>query len=473
MNPGIFRAYDIRGVYGQDFVPRDFFAIAQAYGRLFKPKTVVLGHDARETSPELWQQAAEGLTEMGIDVLNIGGISTEMLYFAVVNYRADGGLIISASHNPREYNGMKLVREHAIPISGDSGIMEIRDEALKARKPARAKRGVVRSAALMEDYLQHLRYFVDMRKIKPKKVVLNANCGYAGLVVSRLLAGTPVQFEKIFFEPDGTFSKIPNGRPDPLRPENRVITTETVRRCGADFATAWDADADRCFFFDERGDFVEGAYISAVLSELLLKRYGGGSIVFDPRVIWPVEHAVLRAGGKPVINKCGHSFFKERMRKEDALFGGESSAHYYFRRNFYADNGMVPFLLLLEHLSETGISLSERVREFRSGFPNSGEINFKFKDMKQVPAAVKAVKDFAKSLGNAVTEPAIDGLSIRFLKDKKMLQWRFNLRESNTEAVLRLNVETIADESLLRKQTEALAELLVKSGGQRDTPFRW
>ena len=479
MKPEIFRAYDIRGIYGKDFEPKAFYVIAQAYARVFRPKTVALGHDVRDSSPELWEQAVEGLMDAGVDVLNIGGGSTDMLYFAVVNYRTDGGIIISASHNPAEYNGMKLVREMAIPISGDSGIMDVRDEALRLASAGRqiaGKRGVVRSVHLMDDYVQHLRYFIDIRKLGKLRVAVNANHGYAGLVAQRLLEGTPVELcSKVFFEPDGTFKDIPAGRPDPLRPENHAKTSEAVRSSKADFAAAWDADADRCFFFDERGEFIEGGYITALLAELLLKRYGGGGIVFDPRIIWPVEEKVKGANGRPLINKCGHSFIKERMRKEDALFGGETSAHYYFRRNFYADNGMAPFLFVLEHLSRESGTMSQWVAPLKEGFPVSGEINFEFKDKdpKETLAVVEAVGKKSADWGKGRIEEPIDGLSVRYLKDEQTRLWRFNLRASNTEPVLRLNVESIKDEDLLKEKTEAVSAFLEGQGGERKTKFRW
>lgn len=476
MNPDIFRAYDIRGVVGQDFEIEEFYSVAQAYARVFQPGTVAVGHDVRRTSPAVWQQVAEGLTDAGVDVLNIGAISTDMLYFAVVNYRADGGLVISASHNPRDYNGMKMVREEAIPISGDSGIMDVRDETMKLLESGRqvaGRRGVIRSVDLLGDYLQHLRTFADVAAFKPKKLVLNANCGYAGLVARRLLEGTPVEFEEVFFEPDGDFAQIPAGRPDPLRPENQAVTTEAVRRAGADFAAAWDADADRCFFFDERGDFVDGPYVTARLADILLRRAGGGSVVYDPRVIWAVEEAIAGAGGAGAVHKSGHSFIKERMRQEDAIFGGEASAHYYFRRNFYTDNGMAPFLLVLEDLCESGVAMSEWVRDLRERHPMSGEINFKFADMAQVPAAIGAVDAEFDNWGEHEVEPPIDGTSARFFGPGRAPLWRLNVRVSNTEPVLRLNVEAIEDEPVMRTMTETIAGLLEQAGGTRDTPYRW
>jgi phosphomannomutase len=478
MNPEIFRAYDIRGLYGKDFTPDDFYTIAQAYARVEKPHTVVVGHDVRSSSPELSQQVVDGLMDAGVDVLSVGEISTDMLYFAVVTFTADGGIMITASHNPAPYNGMKLVREGAIPISGDSGITEIRDEALKLTQAGRQrakKRGGVRHLDVMADYLRHIRTFVQMQKLKQtKQVVLNANGGLAGHVAEQLLADTSIQIVKrLFCQPDGTFKDIPQGRPDPLRPENRTLTRDAVKKTGADFATAWDADADRCFFFDEKGEFVEASYLTAVLAELLLKRQHGGVILFDPRVRWPIEQAVTDSGGTPVINKCGHSFMKERMRKADALFAGEASGHYYFRRNFYTDNGVIPFLLVLEYLCEAGISLSTWVRELRERFPVSGEINFFFQKMEHMPSAIDAVRDELGTWGEFVVEAPIDGLSVRFVEGKKRRHFRFNLRRSNTEPCLRLNVEARQDEDLLRRQTEGIAKVVARAGGNRVTPFRW
>ena len=293
-------------------------------------------------------------------------------------------------------------------------------------------------------------------------------------MAERLLEGTEVEIvERIFFEPDGTFAKIPNGRPDPLRPENQSITVETTRHQGADLATAWDADADRCFFFDENGQFVDGCYITARLAEILVGRRGGGGVVYDPRLIWAVEDRVTAAGGTLLMNKCGHSFIKERMRKDDALFGGESSAHYYFRRNFYTDNGMVPFLLVLEHLCTSGQTMSAWVGELRERFPVSGEVNFKFEDIALVDDAMGKVTGAGESWGRIEMEPEVDGLSARFLGEDGERIWRFNLRKSNTEPVLRLNVETLSDPGLLRTRTEGIADVIANAGGTRDTPYKW
>lgn len=485
MNRDIFRAYDIRGIYGVDFEPKDFYQIAQAYAKLFQPKTIAVGHDVRESSPRLWQQVADGLQDSGVNVLNLGQISTEMLYFAVVHFQTDGGIIISASHNPAAYNGMKLVRRHATPVSSDTGLFELRDAIASGnqfKKQSSRERGALWTLPFLNAYLSHLRSFVNLQRFSKKRIVINANSGLAGQVAERLLAETPIQIcARLFIKPDGTFAQIPAGRPDPLRPENRELTTKAIKQTSADLAVAWDADADRCFFFDEMGEFIEGCYITALLAEHLLQQKGNGNIIFDPRAIWAVENTVVSANGTPLLNRCGHSFLKARMRETDALFGGEASGHYYFRDNFYADNGMIPFFLLLEYLSATEISLAEVVDRFRMEYPVSGEINFLFETPHHIRNTIEAVNHTIQDWGNHRLETPIDGLSVRFstnhrlhtYESPKRGSWRFNLRESNTEPLLRLNVETIADENLLIEKTIQISERLESNGGKRETEFRW
>ena len=486
MNCDIFRAYDIRGIYGVDFQQDDFYEIACAYADLFRPKTIILGHDVRWSSPLLWEQVARGLQDSGVDVLNLGQISTDMLYFADVYYQVDGGITISASHNPAEYNGMKIVREHATPLSSDTGLLDLRDAVenkIYFEKQWMPTRGTLRTVPFLNAYLAHIRSFVNLHQLSGKRIVVNANSGLAGQVVEQLLAGTPIQVcEELFTEPDGTFSEIPAGRPDPLRPENRELTTETVRQTGADLAVAWDADADRCFFFDENGMFVEGCYITALLSAKLLQEQGSGAVVFDPRAVWAVENAVVSANGTPLLNRCGHSFIKTRMQKINALFAGEASGHYYFKDNFYADNGMIPFLLVLEYLDASGMSLAESVDCLRSAYPVSGEINFSFETHSHRKAAMDMIKASVNCFGNrACIETPVDGLSVRFnwrghsltSYDSGCGCWRFNLRESNTEPLLRLNVESMGNEDLLNEQTMKISEKLQDIGGSRETQLRW
>ena len=475
MNLDIFRAYDIRGVFGVDFEPKDFYRIACAYTACFQPKTVAVGHDVRESSPELRQQVVSGFQDSGVDVLDLGQISTDMLYFAVVHYGTDGGIVISASHNPAVYNGMKLVRRHAAPISADTGLFEIRDaieSGILLRKPKRHCRGMLRSALFLNAYLERLWSFVDRQRLSQKRIVLNANGGLAGQIADRLLADTPIQVcQRLFTEPDGSFAEIPGGRPDPLRPENRELTTVAVRQTGADLAVAWDADADRCFFFDETGTFVEGCYITALLAKKLLQQRGRGRVIFDPRAIWAVENAVVSGGGVPILSRCGHSFIKAGMRESKALFAGEASGHYYFQDNFYADNGMIPFLLVLEYLSVEGISLAETVNPLRDAYPVSGEINFSFETHCEMQGALDVLNAAMHCWGESCIEAPIDGLSVRFLSDSG--SWRFNLRESNTEPLLRLNVETVRNEDLLIEKTMGITEKLESIGGRRETQFRW
>ena len=485
MNPDIFRAYDIRGIYGVDFEAIDFYRIARAFAVRLQPKTVAVGHDVRESSPKLWQKVVEGLVDSGVDVLNLGQISTDMLYFAVVHCQTDGGIIISASHNPATYNGMKLVGPHATPISSDTGLFDLRDAIgsnvlFETRKTL--ARGSLQAPPFLETYLTHLCSFVNLRRLSKKRIIINANGGLAGQIAERLLMGTPIQIcERLFTEPDGTFSQIPAKRPDPLRPENRELTTQVVKQTGADLAVAWDADADRCFFFDENGEFVEGCYITALLAEYVLQQKGRGGVIFDPRAIWAVENAVVSANGIPIPNRCGHSFIKTRMRETCALFAGETSGHYYFRDNFYADNGMIPFLLVLEYLSLKEISLAETVDRLRAEYPVSGEINFSFETRRGIRDALDAVNNAMHRWGNPRLEAPIDGLSVRFLSENTLSgsdspgcgSWRFNLRESNTEPLLRLNVETIADEDLLIEKITKISRNLESIGGRRETKFRW
>ena len=486
MNLDIFRAYDIRGIFGIDFQPADFYRIARAFVSCYQPKIIALGHDVRESSPQLFQQIAAGLIDSGINILNLGQISTDMLYFAVVHYQTDGGIIVSASHNPAEYNGMKLVRQHAAPISADTGLFDIRNAIENPMLSGKQKIHcctIPEPVPFLDAYLKHLSSFTDLQQLSSKRIVINANSGLAAQIAERLLAETPIEVcERLFTQPDGTFSKIPAGRPDPLRPENRELTTMAVKRTKADLAVAWDADADRCFFFDENGAFVEGCYITALLAERLLQEKEEGTVVFDPRAIWAVENAVVSANGIPLLNRCGHSFIKSRMRETGALFAGEASGHYYFKDNFYTDNGMIPLLLVLEYLSQNRVSLAESVGHLRAGYPVSGEINFSFETQRHKREAMDGIQQEIYALGNhPCIEMPLDGLSVRFHTGLRPLaanghghgNWRFNLRESNTEPLLRLNVESLGSEDLLIERTMKISEKLQSLGGRRETKFRW
>ena len=382
MKEGIFKAYDIRGVYPNDFNELDAYKIAAAYCDFVKPKVVAIGCDVRNSSPTLKKAAMKAVTDKGVKVADIGRISTDMLYFAVAHYGYDGGFSLTASHNPAEYNGMKLVRKGSEPISGDTGIYVIRDMAMKMNVSEEVLAGefdqnLVEKKYIWNDYIEKIRSFADFSKFKKFKIVANPNFGLAGKVLDLLLTNTGIEVIKLNYEPDGNF---PKGKPDPLLPESRNETMELIKKVGTDFGVAWDADADRCFFFTEKGEFIEGYFVTALLAEIFLKRFPGEKIVHDPRLIWAIQDVVRKNNGVALINKSGHAFIKERMRKENAVFGGEMSAHYYFRDFYYCDNGMIPLVMMLEYLSQTEEKLSEIVaKKFLKNYFVSGEINIVFK----------------------------------------------------------------------------------------------
>lgn len=382
MKESIFKAYDIRGIYPNDFDELDAYKIAAAYCDFVKPEVVAIGCDVRNSSPALKRAAVKAVTNKGVKVADIGQISTDMLYFAVANYGYDGGFSLTASHNPAEYNGMKMVRKGSEPISGDTGIYAIRDMAMKinvgeAVLKNEPRKDLIESKDIWSDYIEKIRSFANFSRFKKFKIVANPNFGLAGKVLDRLLTNTEIEIIKLNYEPDGNF---PKGKPDPLLPENRGETMDLVRTSGADFGVAWDADADRCFFFTEKGEFVEGYFVTALLAEIFLKRFPGAKIVHDPRLIWAVQDVVRENNGIALINKAGHAFIKERMKKDDAVFGGEMSAHYYFRDYYYCDNGMIPLVMMLEYLSGTEEKLSETMaKKFLNNYFVSGEINIIFK----------------------------------------------------------------------------------------------
>jgi phosphomannomutase/phosphomannomutase/phosphoglucomutase len=366
------------------------------------------------------------------------------VYFGTAQLKADGGIMITASHNPADYNGLKLVREQARPISGDSGLSEIRALAERETRYTGSRRGTRKSVDIFDDYIDHLLGYIDVRKLKPLKLVINAGNGCASIAVDGLEPQLPFEFVKMHHEPDGTF---PNGVPNPLLEENRAPTIETINKCGADLGIAWDGDFDRCFFFDEKGAFVEGYYIVGLLAESLLRKNPGGKVVHDPRLTWNTLDIVSAAGGKAVLSKSGHSFMKETMRKVDAIYGGEMSAHHYFREFAYADSGMIPWLLVAELVSVTGKPLSELVGERIARYPASGEIN---REVADVAATLQKLHRIYSP--DALLVDDLDGYSFEFA------DWRFNIRMSNTEPVIRLNVESRGDIALMREKTaEVLA----------------
>lgn len=440
-----FKAYDIRGRVPEQLNKDVAYRVGRAFAQYLQAKCVVVGHDIRLTSSELAQALCEGITDAGADVLDIGQCGTEEVYFASFNNPVDGGICVTASHNPMDYNGMKLVREGSRPISGDTGLFDIKAMAEKGEFSA-AEKGKVVQLDSRPDYVQHLLNYVDAGALKPLKVVVNAGNGGAGAAIDALEPFLPLQFIKVHHEPNGNF---PNGIPNPLLPENRSSTIEAVKESGADFGIAWDGDFDRCFFFDENGRFIEGYYLVGLLAEAFLRKHSGAKIVHDPRLTWNTVETVGQAGGVAIQSKTGHAFIKERMRKEDAVYGGEMSAHHYFRDFAYCDSGMIPWLLVAELLSASGKPLSALVDDCMAAFPCSGEINSKVVDAKVVIAAAEA----KYATGDAEVDRT-DGLSVDFPN------WRFNLRMSNTEPVIRLNVESRGDVALMEQKTEELLALI-------------
>jgi phosphomannomutase len=441
-----FKAYDIRGQVPDQLNPDAAYRIGRAYAAYLQAKRVVVGQDVRLSSGDLCQALVEGLTDGGADVAELGLCGTETVYFATDHFRLDGGIMVTASHNPMDYNGMKLVREGSRPISGDTGLREIQRLAETSQFPESERKGKVGSLDWQTAYIQAILAYIEPSRLKPLKLVVNAGNGGAGQIVDLLEGVLPFEFIKIHHEPDGRF---PNGIPNPLLPENRSATSEAVIESGADFGIAWDGDYDRCFLFDERGGFIEGYYIVGLLAGAFLRHHPGEKIIHDPRLTWNTIEVVRAAGGVPIQSKTGHAFIKERMRLENAIYGGEMSAHHYFRDFAYCDSGMIPWLLVAQMLSETDRPLSELVEERMQAYPASGEINFVVGDAASLLKAVE--RQYAdQALGIDHT----DGLSMEFS------DWRFNLRASNTEPILRLNVESRRDVALMRSMTDALGRLI-------------
>jgi phosphomannomutase len=446
-----FKAYDIRGKLGEELNEDIVYRIGRAYARFLKPKTVVVGGDMRLTSESLKQAVARGLQDEGADVIDIGLCGTEEIYFATSHLKTDGGIVITASHNPIDYNGMKMVREGSRPISGDSGLNDIKHlaEVNDFGEPAADSRGSYRQESVLDAYVQHLLSYVDVSQLKPLKLVVNAGNGAAGHVIDALEPHLPFEFVKVHHQPDGNF---PNGIPNPLLPENRAATSNAVTEAKADMGIAWDGDFDRCFLFDETGAFTEGYYIVGLLAEAFLIKTPGSKIIHDPRLIWNTIDIAERNGGAAIQSKTGHSFIKERMRNEDAIYGGEMSAHHYFRDFAYCDSGMIPWLLVAELICRKNKPLSELLEDCIARFPSPGEINSKVDD----PAkAIKRVLEHYRSEAKNIDET--DGISMEFD------QWRFNLRMSNTEPVVRLNAESRGDLNLVQEKTNEVLALLNQS----------
>tara|TARA_R110001592_G_scaffold168705_1_gene404987 strand:- start:17243 stop:18613 length:1371 start_codon:yes stop_codon:yes gene_type:complete len=448
-----FKAYDIRGQLGTQLDEGIVYDIARAYGESLKPENVVVGGDVRETSEALKLAAANGLRDAGVDVIDIGMVGTEEVYFATSFLQTSGGIEVTASHNPIDYNGMKLVREGSRPISGDTGLFEIQRVAeLADWSPcAPSDRGSYTQVSILNDYVAHLLTYIDTKNITPLKLVVNSGNGAAGHVIDALelsfaSLNVPIEFIKVHHESDPSF---PNGIPNPLLIENRSHTSEAVIKYGADMGIAWDGDFDRCFLFDERGEFVEGYYIVGLLAEAFLQKNKGAKIIFDPRVYWNTVDIVESNGGQPVMSKTGHAFIKERMRLEDAVYGGEMSAHHYFRDFFYCDSGMIPWLLVAELLCVKSQTLSSMVKDRIEKYPSSGEINFKVADS---PAVFDRIQNYA--WGEAYELHTVDGLDLVFEN------WRMNIRSSNTEPLVRLNIESRGDSQLVVSKLSLLESLI-------------
>ncbi len=441
-----FKAYDIRGQVPSELNADLAYKIGRALVEFLSAKRIVVGRDVRASGGELRAALVRGINDAGADVDDIGLCGTEMVYFATSHLHADGGVMITASHNPPEYNGMKFVREQSKPISQDTGLRDIERMCLRGVfKPAPAP-GRTREVDIMADYIQRLLTYVDIHQLKPFKVVVNAGNGCAGPVVDRLEPYLPFQLVKIHHEPDASF---PHGIPNPLLVENRQPTIDAVIQNQADIGIAWDGDFDRCFFFDEKGNFIEGYYIVGFLAQALLAKQPGSAIIYDPRLTWNTIEVVKNHGGRPVQCKSGHAFIKEKMRHEEAIYGGEMSAHHYFKDFFYCDSGMIPWLLVLEILSREGKPFSTLVEERIRKFPCSGEINNRVAD---ADAAIEQVRRHFEPLHPRVD--TTDGISFEFP------DWRFNLRKSNTEPVLRLNVETRGSIALMEEKTREILNLI-------------
>jgi phosphomannomutase/phosphomannomutase/phosphoglucomutase len=453
-----FKAYDIRGRIPDELNTDIAYRIGRAYAENIQPDRVIVGRDIRLSSNEMAAAVIQGLQDAGVNVYDIGLCGTEEVYYATFAYQdagesMDGGIMVTASHNPKDYNGMKLVREKSKPVSGDTGLNDIKQLAEANNFPAPVEhRGIVKVISIGVDYTQHLLGYIEPQALKPLKIVVNAGNGAAGHVIDWLetalqeVMAQPVEFIKIHHEPDGHF---PNGIPNPLLPENRDSTISAIKEHGADLGIAWDGDFDRCFLFDETGRFIEGYYIVGLLSEAFLKQNPGAKIVHDPRLTWNTIDIVNSLSGIAVQSKTGHAFIKERMRLEDAVYGGEMSAHHYFRDFSYCDSGMIPWLLVIELISKSGKMLSQLVDERMLRFPASGEIN---RTIAQPEAAIERVKKHYQK--DAQHVDFTDGLSMEFGS------WRFNLRCSNTEPLVRLNVESRGDEALMQAKTEELLALL-------------
>jgi len=445
-----FKAYDLRGRIPNELNDDVAYRVARGYAQFLGPKRVVVGRDIRLSSAALADAVCQGLTDSGVDVYDIGVCGTEGVYFATFDGGYDGGIMITASHNPPDYNGMKFVRDASKPISADNGLQEIRGFAEQGEFASPKRAGLRRHIDIAQAYVAHLLSYVNTSALKPLSIVVNAGNGGAGLIIDALEPHLPFKFRKIHHEPDGSF---PNGIPNPMLPENRASTIAAIRAHDADFGIAWDGDFDRCFFFDENGAFIEGYYIVGLLASVLLRGESGGKVVHDPRLTWNTIDIVKSCGGTPVLSKSGHAFIKQRMREVDGVYGGEMSAHHYFRRFAYCDSGMIPWLLVAQILSESQVPFSELVGARIALYPVSGELNYRVPDARVTIAAFET-----RYAPRALHLDRTDGVSFEFP------DWRFNLRSSNTEPLIRLNVEARGSVKLMQEKTEECWSVLKSQG---------
>ena len=441
LDPKAFKAYDVRGLYPGELDEDGAYAIGRAYVEHFEPKAIAVGHDMRLSSPAMTEAAIRGASDGGAAVVDVGMIGTEMLYHAVGTLSLDGGLTVTASHNPKEYTGMKIVRRGALPVGGESGLLDIRDRAQRGFEEV-TRRGDVRQEDIYPGWTDKVMSFVSPEAVRPLRVVIDAANGMAGAMLPPVLARLPVDAVRCYFEPDGSF---PNHEPNPLLPENREFIVARVLEEQADVGIAFDGDADRCFFVDDTGEFVPGDFLTALLAEAVLVKEPGATIIYDVRASWAVRDIVERAGGTPLVNRVGHAFIKHRMREVNAAFAGEVSGHYYFRDYYQADSGVVPMLLVLELLSRRGRKLSEILAPFRERYFLTGELNMRVADV-----AVK-LQELKERFGPEGDVSHLDGISVTGG------DWHMNVRPSNTEPLLRLNLEATSRELMERKRDEVLA----------------
>jgi len=443
LEPKVFKAYDVRGIYPTELDERGAYAIGRAFVQQFEPRRIAVGRDVRLSSPVMAAELMRGAAAEGADVLDLGLVGTEMVYFAVGELGLDGGVMVTASHNPKEYTGMKIVRRGALPVGGESGLLDVRDRALALTETDApgGGAGTVAQYDIWPAYVDRVLSLVDVSAIRPLKVVIDAANGMAGAMLPPVLERLPIETVRCFFDPDGSF---PNHEPNPLLPENRELIVRKTLEEGADLGVAFDGDADRCFFVDDSGEFVPGDFATALLAESVLEKEPGAKVIYDVRASWAVPETIERAGGTALVNRVGHAYIKHRMRKEDAAFGGEVSGHYYFRDFSQADSGVVPFLMMLEVISKKGRKLSEILAPFRSTYFLTGELNT------PVPDVALKLQELKERYAGEAEISHLDGISV------DAPDWHFNVRPSNTEPLLRLNLEARSQELMEQKRDEVL-----------------